>query len=115
MKTYLAKLLFNVAIDNDHDVAEFDEQLRMIQSSSIESALYKARHLGRKEEESFVGAHQKKVTWKFIDVAEIYPLEEVKDGQQLYSNSLKVQDANSYLNYIRRKSMELQTRSLSFV
>lgn len=115
MKTFLAKLLFNVAVDHAQDEAEFDEQLRLIQSVNIEAALYKARHLGKKEEETFVGTHQKKVTWKFIDVAEIYPLEEVKDGQQLFSNSVKVPDAHSYINYIRRKSMELQTRSLSFV
>jgi hypothetical protein len=114
MKTFLAKLIFNININNGIEYSEFDEQVRLIESVSIEDALYKARMIGKKEEETFVNISNDLVKWHFVDVCELYALDEVRDGQQLYSNSIKMNDANSYIQYVRNKSMEIQTKSLTF-
>jgi hypothetical protein len=114
MKKYLAKLIFNVSIENSHEQAEFDEQIRIVESRNLEEAFYKARNIGRKEEETFSNQQQYKINWQFIDVAELYAIESVKDGEQLYSNTHKTNDAENFIQYIKQKSMEIQVKNLTF-
>jgi hypothetical protein len=114
MKTYLAKLIFNINIENGKDASEFDEQIRLIESVSIEDALYKARMIGKKEEETFVNVAHELVSWQFVDVCDLYALEDLRDGQQLYSTSVRSNDSSSYIQYIRNKSMEIQAKTLTF-
>lgn len=114
MEKYIAKLMFNINIDNGNDASQFDEQIRIVESQSLEDAFYKARIIGRKEEETFLDRDNKLVSWQFIDVADVYPLKEMKDGEQIYSNTHKIQDAGSFIRYIRQKSMEIQAKNLTF-
>ena|ERR1700741_4845966 len=114
MKKYLAKLIFNINIDNGENESQFDEQIRLVESQSLENAFHKARYIGKQEEESFISKDNKIVSWKFIDVLEVYPLENVRDGEQLYSITHEKEDTNAFINYIRRKSMVIQTKSLTF-
>ena len=114
MQQFLVKLMFNIHIENGKNTSQFDEQIRMVESQSFENAFQKARSLGKKEETTFLNHENKLVTWKFIDVVELFPLGDFKDGEQLYSNSHDEQDAASYINYIRQKSMLIQTKSLTF-
>jgi len=114
MKRYLAKLIFNINIDNGNHVSQFDEQIRIVESNSLESAFHKARTIGKKEEEVFFNKENKPVKWKFIDVLDLYPLEELKDGDQVYSTTHENEDSKSFINYIRSKSMLIQAKSLTF-
>lgn len=114
MKKYIAKLIFNINIDNGSDATQFDEQIRVIESYSLEDAFHKARGIGKREEETFLDAENKLISWQFIDVTEVYPIEDTKDGEQLYSNTHKTNDANSFIRFIRQKSMEIQAKNLTF-
>ena len=114
MKRYLAKLMFNINIDNGNHMSQFDEQVRVIEARSTEDAFFKSRAIGKKEEESFVNNDNKLVRWQFIDVAELYPLENMKDGDQIYSTTRKIKDTTSFITYIRQKSMEIQAKNLTF-
>lgn len=114
MKMYLAKLMFNIKVDGETGLSEFDEQVRLISASNGEDAFYKARTIGKKEEESFVNKDNKLIMWKFIDVVDVYSLDGAQDGEQLYSNTHKINDTDSYINYIRQKSMEIQVKNLTF-
>lgn len=114
MEKYLAKLMFNINIDNGGDASQFDEQIRIIESRSLEDAFYKARVIGKKEEETFIDTQNKVVSWQFIDVSEVYPLNDVKDGEQVYSNTHKIKDTGSFIKFIRQKSMEIQAKNLTF-
>jgi hypothetical protein len=114
MNNYLAKLIFNINIDNGNHVSQFDEQVRLVQSHSLEDAFLKARTIGKQEEETFVNSDSKPVNWKFIDVVDLYPLNAIKDGEQVYSTTHESDDANAFINYIRQKSMLIQTKSLTF-
>ncbi len=113
MKKYLAKLIFNVNIENSEH-KEFDEQIRIIEAHDLEGAFLKARNVGRREEESFFDSSNKLVDWIFIDVAEIYLLDGMKDGEQVYSNTRKIKDSHSFISYVRQKSMEIQAKNLTF-
>ncbi len=114
MQRYLAKLVFNINIDNGNHASQFDEQIRIVESNSLENAFHKARTIGRKEEEVFINQDNKNVNWKFIDVLDLYPLEELKDGDQVYSLTHENEDSKSFINYIRSKSMLIQAKSLTF-
>lgn len=114
MKRYLVKLMFNINIDNGNNASQFDEQVRVIEAQGSEDAFFKARAIGRKEEESFLNKDNQLVSWNFIDVAEVYPLEDIKDGEQVYSNTRKIKDTSSFISYIRQKSMEIQAKNLTF-
>lgn len=114
MKRYLAKLIFNINIDNGNHTSQFDEQIRIIESNSLESAFHKARTIGKKEEEVFFNSEKKPVNWKFIDVLDLYPIEDLKDGEQVYSTTHESEDSGSFINYIKTKSMLIQTKNLTF-
>ena len=113
MNLYLSKLVFNIIIEGK-EIQQFDEQIRIIQAQNLESAFLKARVLGKKEEELFLNEKKQQVNWKFIDVMDIYALDEFEDGQQLYSNTHELSDAESFIKYTREKSMLLQTNFLTF-
>jgi len=114
MEKYLAKLMFNISVNNGDDASEFDEQIRIIESRNLEDAFHKARVIGKKEEETFTDSDNKLVSWQFIDVSDVYPLKEVKDGEQVYSNTHKIKDTGSFIKFIRQKSMEIQAKNLTF-
>ncbi len=114
MNWYLAKLIFNISIDNGNHNKQFDEQTRLIQATSIDSAFFKARHLGKKHEESFVNSENNLVEWKFIDVAEVYALDGVKDGEEIYSTTHESENAGSFIQFVKDKSMLIQAKSLTF-
>lgn len=114
MQNYLVKLLFNIHIDDENDRSQFDEQIRMVKSFSPEEAFFKARAMGRDEESTFLNAANQLVTWHFVDVLELYALNNYEDGQQLFSLSRKEEDHTTFITFIKQKAMELQTKSLSF-
>lgn len=48
-------------------------------------AFYKARDIGKQEENCFLNNVHKPVQWKFIDVSEIHLLDALADGAEVYS------------------------------
>ena len=114
MEKYLAKLIFNINIDNGNDASQFDEQIRIIESDSLEDAFHKARLIGKKEEEIFTDVQNKQISWQFIDVSDVYSINNIKDGDQIYSNTHKTNDTGSFIKFIRQKSMEIQAKNLTF-
>lgn len=115
MSLYLAKIVFNINIDNGKHIKQFDEQTRLIEAKNVEDAFFKARKIGMKEEESFVNQENKAVKWQFIDVVDLYPLQEISDGEQIYSSTVEREDAQSFIQFIKQKSMLIQTKTLTFI
>lgn len=114
MKKYLAKLMFNISIGEGNDATQFDEQIRLIESPNLEEAFHKARRIGKQEEEVFYNTAKESVAWQFIDVMELYALDNMPDGAQLYSNTHQTPDVGSFIKYVRQKSIEIQVKSLTF-
>ena len=115
MNWYLAKMVFNIDIENGKNSSQFDEQLRMIKAETSDEAFFKARALGKREEEIFINKNKKVVNWKFIDVAEILPIQEVSDGLEIYSSTHETQEANDYISFVKHKAMVLQTENQVFI
>lgn len=114
MKKYLAKLIFNINIDHGNHNKQFDEQIRIVMARSLEEAFFKARRIGRDEEESFTNSENKTVNWKFIDVANLYAIDDAADGAQIDSTTHETDDANAFIKFIRQKSMLIQAKNLTF-
>ena len=115
MNLYLAKIVFNIDIDNGTHTTQFDEQLRVVEAASADEAFFKARSLGKREEEMFLNLKQKQVNWKFIDVTEIRPLHDLRDGSEIYSSTHETEQANEYINFVRHKAMVIQAENQLFV
>ncbi len=115
MNWYLTKLIFNINVNNGGNDVQFDEQLRLIKASDAEEAFYKARVLGKEEEKNQPeekGLNQ--VKWKFIDVAELNCISELKDGMEIYSTTHEQEEASDYIKFIRHRAMVIQSNHLSF-
>jgi hypothetical protein len=110
---YISKLVFNINVAGNN-AAQFDEQLRLIAASSAEEAFFKARALGRNEEASFVNSNEKKISWKFIDVTDVSPIDQLNDGAELYSSTHETDEADSYIKFVRHKAMVIQSENLVF-
>lgn len=114
MNSYLAKLVFNIAIGNENKSSQFDEQVRIIQANSLEEAFLKARTIGKQQEEFFMNNNNELVNWKFIDVTDLYALQEANDGDELYANTHETESVDSFIAFVRQKAMLIQTKFLTF-
>lgn len=107
MKWYLAKLVYRIVCGTGKHTAQFDEQLRVIFAHSQEEALEKATRIGEEEAEDFYNHKQQLVSWRFINVSELYPLHALIDGAELYSSIREVEDADSYTSFVHHKAAVL--------
>jgi len=77
MNWYLAKIVFKIICGNGNHAAQFDEQLRLVNANTKMLALQKAIELGKSEEDMFLNIHQQPVHWQFVNVSELYKMEEL--------------------------------------
>jgi hypothetical protein len=112
MNWYIVKLVFSIDRELGDNRAQFDEQIRLVNAKNSSDAYFKARNLGKKEESAFSTDKNETVKWRFIDVPEISLLGELKDGVELYSNTIEIEEKTSYISSILKKGMSIQSRGL---
>lgn len=108
MQWYLAKMIFRIVCGEGNHTPQFDEQLRLISAGSKEEAFHKSQALGGREEEIFFNKNQQLVQWIFLSVSEIYPLEQLIDGAELYSRIEEKEDAEAYTHIVYKKAEQLR-------
>ena len=108
MNWYLAKMVFRIICGDGDHTAQFDEQLRLITADSKEEAFHKTQLLGGKEEEMFFNRNQQLVQWQFISVSELYQLNELIDGAEVYSRIEEKENADNYLHIIYKKAEQIR-------
>ena len=104
MNWYLAKIVFRITCGNGDHTPQFDEQLRLIAAGNEDEAFEKATAIGKREEETFYNLKQQLVCWQFVNVPELYLLNELIDGAELYARINEVDDAEAYANFVHRKA-----------
>ena len=107
MNWYIAKLVFQIVTGADRPGAQFDEHLRLSQAASYEQAFRKAKLLGIQEEDSVLTAGQEGATWAFVNITELYPLKDLADGAELYSQIHETPEGKSYIRGVHRRAAEL--------
>ena len=105
MSWYLAKIVFRITCGDGNHIAQYDEQLRLITAANREEAFYKARTIGKQEEETFFNQKEQLVKWQFINVCELYQINEMIDGAELYSRIAEKENPEQY-EYILNKKAE---------
>ena len=110
MKWYLAKIVFQIICGDGDHAAQFDEQLRLIAAGNEVEAFEKAGAIGVNEQESFYSLKQKLVRWQFVNVSELYCLNELTDGAQLYSRINEVDDAGAYTTFVHLRAESIQRK-----
>ncbi len=108
MKWYLAKLVYRIICGDGAHTPQFDEQLRLVYAEDDLHAFQKARTSGHREEDNFLNNKQKPVHWKFIDVSELHPLNELSDGTELYSSICEEEDPERYTRLVYMRASHLQ-------
>ena len=107
MKWYLAKIVYRIICGEGNHTPQFDEQLRLVYAEDDMHAFQKARLIGDAEEDNFLNDHQKPVHWKFIDVAELHPLNDLIDGAKIYSKIGEEENAANYIRLINDRGKHL--------
>lgn len=108
MNWYLVKMVFRIRCGNGDHTAQFDEQLRLIAAGSKEEAFHKAQSLGGREEEVFFNQQQQLVHWQFISVSELYQLDKLADGAEIYSRIEEREHADLYLQMLYKKAEQIR-------
>ncbi|HXR84863.1 MAG TPA: DUF4288 domain-containing protein [Hanamia sp.] len=112
MKWYLAKIVYRIVCGDGNHTPQFDEQLRLIEAEDDMHAFQKARIMGDTEEDHFLNNELKPVHWKFIDVAELHPLDNLIDGIELYSKICEEEDAEAYIKSVSKRANYLHGNCL---
>jgi hypothetical protein len=112
MRWFVAKLVYQIICGNGDHMPQFDEQLRLISAQSKHEAAQKAREIGQQEQYAFKNQRQELVEWKFINVPELYTLDQLSDGMELYSRIEEPADANAYVAWLQMKSAQLQEQQV---
>lgn len=104
MNWYLTKIVFQIICGDGNHTPQFDEQLRLIAAADKDEAFYKSQNLGIQEEDSFYNQKEQMVSWKFINVSNVYLLSELIDGAELYSRIEERDNAEAYITTVNRKA-----------
>ncbi len=104
MNWYITKIVYRIICGDGNHTPQFDEQLRLINAGNEDEAFEKSVSLGKQEEDNFYNHDQLLVCWKFVNVSELYPLNELIDGAEIYSRIKEVHDAEGYITFVHKKA-----------
>lgn len=110
MSWYIAKVVFNIVSGDGNHTPQFDEQYRLIEAASREQAFDKATAIGRNEEELMMNVDNEMVSWDFVNVSELYPINELQDGMELFSSIQEEGDRKAYIETVHMKSAYVQSK-----
>jgi hypothetical protein len=112
---FIAKIVWQIKIENKPLMCEFDEQLRLIKAENHELAFEKAMAIGHNQDETFLNNKGQKVSWNFINVEFIKEIISFEDGLEICTQTINVNDAQAYINEINVKSsVNAHTMKLKF-
>ena len=115
MNWYVAKLIFRITCGNGNHQPQFDEQLRLISASGEKEALRKAQKLINEEKLIMENKDQSAIRWDFINMTELYQVDELKDGSEIYCNILEVSNAEEYIEISNQKALLISQNQQSSV
>lgn len=114
MNWFLAKMVFQIVCGDGNHQPQFDEQLRLIAAHDAKEAFAKAKQLGECEQDSVVNKNNELIKWKFINVSELYSLNENAHGAELYYKILEPHDVHEYVQMIHQQAQNIQAGTFTF-
>lgn len=110
---YIAKIIFQIKGEGMVR-PQFDEHLRLIEADNFEDAFLQARIIGINSEDSVINQKHGSVNWEFVNVADIQPVKELRNGLELHSQVRELDEAGGYISYIHNQAaiMQLSARPI---
>ncbi len=108
MHWFVAKIVYQIICGTGEHLPQFDEQLRLICAAGKQEARRKAQEIGMQDQHAFHNQKKELVEWRFINVAELFPLDDLKDGIELYSRVEEPENAGNYMALLQMKAAQLQ-------
>lgn len=112
MNWFLVKIVFRIICGDGRHTPQFDEQLRLVQAHSNTDAFYKAQELGQQEEETFYNNKKQLVQWQFINVYEVYRLNQLIHGAEIFSRIDEKYDAEEYIRTIHARAARIMNNGM---
>ena len=109
MNWFVAKIIFRICNEGSRKL-QFDEHIRLIKANNFDEAFLKARILGLSEEDAFMNNDNKPVKWEFINVAELYEINDLKDGSEIYSMITEKEESSNYIHSVHQRAIFMQTK-----
>jgi hypothetical protein len=110
MNWYIAKLVFNILSGDGEHKPQFDEQYRLISAESHEHAYKKAVRIGKNEGEVMLRANNELLRWDFVNVSELYHMDELREGMELCSNIYEAEDRALYMETVNMKAAYVKSK-----
>ena len=110
MDWYIAKIVFNIITGDGNHRPQFDEQYRLIKAESRAEAFEKALRIGRGEEEILLSHKQELLRWDFVNVSELFPISELRDGMELFSNIYEADSRELHIETVNMKAAYVQSK-----
>ena len=113
MNWYVVKAVFRIVCGEGNHTHQFDEQLRLVRASTNVEALNKATGICKSEQASFRNHNNDLVVWQFIDITEMYNLNELDDGMEICSRINEIHEAGNYIDLIKHKAASMRAGLLA--
>jgi hypothetical protein len=107
---YVARIIFRISNSREGVPAQFDEQFRIIQAANFDEAWTKATAIGYSEVSSFANDSGKVISWEFVNVCDLRPLESIEDGAELYSTIAEPADESSYISLVNARASAVKDK-----
>lgn len=104
MEWFLAKLVYRFQSPSDPGHVQFDEQLRLVQANDELHAFHKAQQIGQQEQLIADEQTIHQINWYFMDVTELYKLNQMIDGAEVLSQICLPSDSIRYQREVRLKA-----------
>lgn len=108
MSWFLVKIVYRIICGEGKHIPQFDEQLRLVEASDEESAFSIATELGRQGEDRFFNQSNQLVQWHFVNVSELFRIEALQNGVELYSRIEEKENGELYTALVHSKAEHLQ-------
>ncbi|MCU0419715.1 MAG: DUF4288 domain-containing protein [Cyclobacteriaceae bacterium] len=98
MNWYIARFVYQIVLPNAAGAPQFDEQVRLVRADEAAWAWEKAHVLGRLGECTLENENNQSVQWKFVGVTNMYPLHDLADGAELFSDTWHPANGEEFLH-----------------
>lgn len=112
MRIFIAKIVFNIVTGTAVKRSQFEEQLRLVEAENLEEALLKARAIGISQEETIHREGQPATRWEFVDVADLLPVSELRNGTEIYSQIHETEESHEYIHNVHQRGMAIRLNAV---
>ncbi len=106
MNWYIARFVYQIVAPAAQEGAQFDEQVRLIRADEADWAWEKAHVLGRLGECTLENENKQPVRWKFVGVTNMYPLHDLADGVELFSDTWQPANGEDFLRMTKQQAQK---------